>query len=260
MKIIQLLFFFAISFNHIIAQATTNISGDWVGFRFQNNASKTTYQESFKYKYSLSQKDSKIIGVVRIKRTGSGTSTDYAEIAIRGHISGGKLYFQEYEILNAKRSNGFLWCLKTGILDIDTLSNNQVILRGKTRSVSETTKVECTGGYSYLVRNNNSSNEGVMDSSSFLDTTEYIYSIQAYPNPFNSQVAISFNLPSTKKIHLDIVDINGNIVAVLVNQTDLSSGTHSYNFTPSGVYTNTLFFYVRLRIADKTYTRILQKT
>jgi len=67
---------------------------------------------------------------------------------------------------------------------------------------------------------------------------------QNYPNPygrlpFNPSTSISFSLPLAAPVKLQVFDVLGNEVAVLINGR-LEAGTHEMTFTPkklpSGVY------------------------
>ncbi len=62
---------------------------------------------------------------------------------------------------------------------------------------------------------------------------------QNYPNPFNPKTTISFTLPANSRVRLEVFDIQGKSVAVLVNKS-LSEGSHQVNFNAgnlaSGVY------------------------
>ncbi|MBX2976265.1 MAG: DUF1939 domain-containing protein [Ignavibacteriaceae bacterium] len=62
---------------------------------------------------------------------------------------------------------------------------------------------------------------------------------QNYPNPFNPTTQVSFAIPTKAKVKLEIFDILGRSVSVLVNET-LNEGVYSYTFNaaqlPSGIY------------------------
>ena len=85
------------------------------------------------------------------------------------------------------------------------------------------------------------------------DATPDNYSLsQNYPNPFNSSTLISFQLPHTSNVELEIVDLNGRVIKSLVNENK-AAGSHDIRWNgknefgedvPSGVY-----FY-RLRADD----------
>ncbi|MBK7104439.1 MAG: T9SS type A sorting domain-containing protein [Ignavibacteriae bacterium] len=60
-----------------------------------------------------------------------------------------------------------------------------------------------------------------------------------YPNPFNPTTTITYEIPYSSKVNLNIYDIQGNMVAKLVDESK-SAGVHSIQFNasniPSGVY------------------------
>jgi len=79
-----------------------------------------------------------------------------------------------------------------------------------------------------------------------LDVVEDKYAItrdfsllQIYPNPFNSSTTISYQLPITTKVTIEIYNILGRKVKTLVNKRE-NAGTYSVSFDcsnlPSGVY------------------------
>lgn len=63
---------------------------------------------------------------------------------------------------------------------------------------------------------------------------------QNFPNPFNPNTTIQFDLPYQSKISLKIINILGQEISVLVNNETLDMGRYNYNFNgsslPSGVY------------------------
>ncbi|TKJ41471.1 hypothetical protein CEE37_02610 [candidate division LCP-89 bacterium B3_LCP] len=67
---------------------------------------------------------------------------------------------------------------------------------------------------------------------------EYNFSA-AYPNPFNPAAMLSFTLPEASQVKLSIYDIQGRLVAILVDELR-DAGTHEITFDatnlPSGVY------------------------
>ncbi len=76
-----------------------------------------------------------------------------------------------------------------------------------------------------------------------------------YPNPFNAETKIAFNVPESNQVSLRIYNLLGQEVAELVNE-HLDAGIHSVTWdasnSPSGVY-----FY-KLTIADRTVTKKMQ--
>lgn len=63
--------------------------------------------------------------------------------------------------------------------------------------------------------------------------------LSAYPNPFNAQTTIAFDLPESGDVSLKLFDLLGREVATLLNER-MNAGTHTINYSaselPSGVY------------------------
>ncbi len=63
---------------------------------------------------------------------------------------------------------------------------------------------------------------------------------QNYPNPFNPSTTISFTMPTREHVVLDVFNVLGQRVELLVNN-QLQAGKHTFKFNaqdlPSGVYT-----------------------
>jgi len=57
---------------------------------------------------------------------------------------------------------------------------------------------------------------------------------QNYPNPFNPETVISFTLPQTEHVHLQVYDITGRKVAELLDEKRLA-GRHQVRFDMSSL-------------------------
>jgi len=64
---------------------------------------------------------------------------------------------------------------------------------------------------------------------------------QNYPNPFNPSTSISFVLPVTSSIELNVYNVLGEKVSTVINKT-LPAGTHQVQFDASG-FTSGIYFY-----------------
>ena len=66
----------------------------------------------------------------------------------------------------------------------------------------------------------------------------------AYPNPFNPSTNVKFTLPKDGNVTLKIYNITGQLVMTVINNQNVSRGTHEYNIDmsrfASGVYFYTL--------------------
>jgi hypothetical protein len=82
-----------------------------------------------------------------------------------------------------------------------------------------------------------------------IETPETHTLLSVYPNPFNAEAQIQFELPHSGFVRLSIYDNQGRAVRQLLN-VDLSAGSHQLTWNtrddsgadlPSGVYLATLF-------------------
>lgn len=72
-----------------------------------------------------------------------------------------------------------------------------------------------------------------LDQGTAVDTVPDDYNLSHnYPNPFNPQTTISFDLPSAQNVQLDVYDISGELVKTLINGPRIA-GNH--RVTWSGV-------------------------
>ncbi|MBK9334212.1 MAG: T9SS type A sorting domain-containing protein [Ignavibacteria bacterium] len=62
---------------------------------------------------------------------------------------------------------------------------------------------------------------------------------QNYPNPFNPSTVINFTLPKAQNVQMDVFDITGRNVAILISGK-VEAGKNSITFNagnlPSGIY------------------------
>ena len=64
--------------------------------------------------------------------------------------------------------------------------------------------------------------------------------LPAFPNPFNPETTISFNLPQKTRVQLDVISQLGQIVRTLTNG-NLNSGKHSMRFNASSLSSGVYF-------------------
>lgn len=64
--------------------------------------------------------------------------------------------------------------------------------------------------------------------------------LQNFPNPFNPATVIRFNLPKNENVSLKIYNMNGEVIATLIENKNLESGFKEFQFDagnlPSGIY------------------------
>jgi hypothetical protein len=75
---------------------------------------------------------------------------------------------------------------------------------------------------------------------------------QNYPNPFNPTTRIRYSLPEQSSVRLDVFNMLGQRVAVLVNEHK-STGSHTVSFDASGLSSG-MYFY-RLQTDSQTLAR-----
>ncbi len=92
------------------------------------------------------------------------------------------------------------------------------------------------------------------DNASEHNIPETIRLLPAYPNPFNPNTNISFQLPETGQVLLSVFDLNGREVSVLANQV-FSAGTHQLMLKASDLSSGT--YIVRLQSGSMVITQTL---
>ena len=80
---------------------------------------------------------------------------------------------------------------------------------------------------------------------------------QNYPNPFNPTTTISFSLPETQRVKVEIFNVNGRKVNTLVDDV-MSAGTHTVEWNATddsgGRVASGIYFY-RLTAGDNVVTK-----
>jgi photosystem II stability/assembly factor-like uncharacterized protein len=99
-------------------------------------------------------------------------------------------------------------------------------------------------GYYQLVRTTNGGGPITQITNNKEQITDKYELYQNYPNPFNQCTIINVQLPISKQIRINIYDIEGKLVEIIVNKKEFL-GLHSYKFNASrlssGVYFYSLF-------------------
>jgi len=72
-------------------------------------------------------------------------------------------------------------------------------------------------------------------------TPQFTELIGAYPNPFNPQTTISFNLGGPERVKLEIFSINGQKIATLIDR-DLDAGVYHETFSGAGLASGTYLY------------------
>jgi len=81
---------------------------------------------------------------------------------------------------------------------------------------------------------------------------------QNYPNPFNPTTTISFSLPVSGNVLLEVYDVTGKTVSTLLNN-DIAAGKHSFAFNAAGLSSGIYFYRIRANDFIATRKFILMK-
>lgn len=81
---------------------------------------------------------------------------------------------------------------------------------------------------------------------------------QNYPNPFNPQTHINFTIPAAREVSLEVFDVLGRRVAVLVNEL-LGAGQHSVLFDANDLPNGTYVYRLKAGVFEETKQMILMK-
>ncbi len=143
--------------------------------------------------------------------------------------------------------NGHGVLLRESSIDIDLLFNSFGLVDGSEYELA------------LLIANNSIDNEKLVpisftvDSASSVDDSERLHPVEfaletAYPNPFNSLTRISFSLKESQFAQLEVFDIYGRLIEVLVS-VELPAGGHTA-ILDAGNLASGIYFY-RLIAGDK---------
>jgi hypothetical protein len=79
-----------------------------------------------------------------------------------------------------------------------------------------------------------------------------------YPNPFNPSTNINFDLPQAQDVRLEVFDLLGRRVALLVDES-LAAGFHSVTFDASALTSGVYFYRIQAGSFVKTQKMMLVK-
>jgi uncharacterized protein (TIGR02145 family) len=79
---------------------------------------------------------------------------------------------------------------------------------------------------------------------------------QNYPNPFNPTTQIRFALPESQQVTIQVYDVNGRLVAELLNNAMYSAGNHQVSFDGSGLSSG-IYIYTMRTSSGMSFTRKL---
>ena len=73
-----------------------------------------------------------------------------------------------------------------------------------------------------------------------------------YPNPFNPSTTISFTVPQDMHVNLSVYDINGRVVAELVNEV---KSTDTYNVVWNAASNASGVYFIKLSAGESLHTQ-----
>lgn len=81
---------------------------------------------------------------------------------------------------------------------------------------------------------------------------------QNFPNPFNSSTTIRYDLETSARVSLTVVNTLGQVVAHLVDETQ-HPGVHTVRWTPAGNTPGVYFYIIRVGVYEAFGTMVLMK-
>ncbi|MCW5907080.1 MAG: T9SS type A sorting domain-containing protein [Chitinophagales bacterium] len=229
-----------------------DLTGKWVGKRHQYSWDKSHYIETFDYEFDLKQEGDIVTGTTTI----INSNGEYADMKLEGVVVGNKFHFREYEISGAVRPEGKVWCFKSGELYIAKDGDN-IKFVGATPSYMEIYNYPCSGGFTDIVKVDNSNN--VSNITTFtttnLNITENI-SISVFPNPFIDNTTVYYNVTEDAKVKMDVFDISGKLVTNLF-EGNQKAGSYNVSFNGKNAGYQSGVFILKLTINGEVYSRQL---
>lgn len=219
--------------------STTDFTGTYSGQRFQYTENKKAVLRTYHYVMNIVQSGTTVSGTTTI----TSDNGDFAVIKLKGMVIEDKLYFEEYEIQDQKKSDGAVWCFKVGELQMGKHDQHTVIY-GPTNSYTSTYYLPCTGGYTMLEKvkveapvTNTVKKQTDQNVTTIVDNNQF--ALQLYPNPFVNESNLLYTTVKESKVNIELYDINGALIKTLANEIQ-ASGSHSITINgdnlTSGVY------------------------
>ena len=78
---------------------------------------------------------------------------------------------------------------------------------------------------------------------------------QNYPNPFNPETKIKFSIPEGQNVNLQVYDIQGKLVAEILNGSNLAAGNYEVNFNSANSHLSSGTYYYTLKTDKFTQTK-----
>lgn len=231
-----------------------DVSGKWVGKRHQYTADQKGVLQTFEYEFTLKQEGNLVTGTSSI----FGGNGDYGDIKLRGVITGNKLIFEEYEVVNQHQTNpDRTWCFKAGELTF-AKAGETVKLTGATSSFIPYYNVPCTGGFTDIVKADEGGNAVDLSNNFNNSILDENFNVSVFPNPFFDKATINFNLDKDSKVQVQVMDLQGKVVADLQNGK-LKEGNHNLVFDAAKYPVAAGNLMVAMKVNGETHSRLLAK-
>lgn len=146
-----------------------------------------------------------------------------------------RTYNEDYFIIERKKEDESEFAQIAELVGVESFTDSTTTTSGKyyyrAKAVSDTTSSDYTDIDSVTVTTTSIEEKGESN-------LDYLL-FQNYPNPFNPETTIKFSIPKEGHVKLELYDILGNELKVLLNEQK-QSGTYELNFDgssyPSGNY------------------------
>ncbi len=239
-----------------------NVSGEWIGEEIQYDVTQSYIKVKFKVVFKLKQEGNRVYGTSYIQDKYRGS---YGDMKIRGMISGNKLFFEEFEIVNEKFFQlGVVWCLRSGEMSIKQEGDLATLEGLSYNGYASDSYKKCTDYAKMSVSrhgvNQIKPEEANSQSNKKSSTVENInekLEISVFPNPFIDETTISYEIKETAKVQINIYSLSGALVKSIINEQK-SEGKQNTKINISefsqGVYL------VRLQIGNSVSTKQIVKT
>lgn len=209
-------------------EATQNIDfeGDWEGILY-------TYDWS----------GQKVIKEQRVKLNIEATATKYSLVLNADHtytqgfayFDSDKIVFEDISLIVKDPLNQYveenITAIKVGISQID----EQLYLMGNVESFNPTHQEPGSPSYLIVRKSSHSENIDFIEMQSVVDQLE----LSVYPNPFKNNLNVVLNIKEQSLVEVYIYDLQGRLVATVLDKVALTEGEHSFTFNeelPQGVY------------------------
>jgi hypothetical protein len=216
-----------------------------VGKRAQYTADQKGIMQTFQYEFDLVQEGNSVTGTSTIYNE----KGDYADILLKGIIVGDKLHFSEYQTKNETKPEDKVWCFKSGELTITT-DERGTHLVGSTPSFIPEYFYPCTGGHTDILNPEIKPQNEKRSLSANVNST---FEMNVFPNPFLDKTAISYTLVENEAVSLEVIDLNGRLIASLEKGVAKEKGKYTVAFQKSGLAAGILI--AKLTVGKNIYSK-----